>query len=133
MILGIRNDRHSIRNYCDVDELGVMDSLKGYIMNNKESKVSNDKEMWNGGTTNEYNELIRASEDYYDIVDSEIEFREELVKRERLMREESKNQKIESKYRLTQNQINQNMDKPCEVSGGDPKNRYRRPEGNNEQ
>ena len=49
------------------------------------------------------------------------------------MREESKNQKIESKYRLTQNQINQNMDKPCEVSGGDPKNRYRRPEGNNEQ
>ena len=58
------------------------------------------KTMWNGGKTNEYNEMIRESEDYYDTIDSEIEFREDLVKREKLMREESKNQKIQSKYSL---------------------------------
>ena len=40
-------------------------------------------------------------EDGYDLDDSEIEFRKELVERERLMREESKNQKIQSKYSLS--------------------------------
>ena len=59
------------------------------------------KTMWNGGKTNEYNEMIRESEDYYDTIDSEIEFREDLVKREKLMREEAKNQKIQSKYSLS--------------------------------
>ena len=59
------------------------------------------KTMWNGGKTNEYNEMIRDSEDYYDTIDSEIEFREDLVKREKLMREEAKNQKIQSKYSLS--------------------------------
>ena len=43
------------------------------------------KEMWNGGKTNDYNEMIRNSEDYYDTIDSEIEFREELVKRQEIM------------------------------------------------
>ena len=65
--------------------------------------------MWNGGTTNEtkekaireWNKMIRQSEDYYDTTDSEIEFRKELVERERLMREEAKNQKIQSKYSLS--------------------------------
>ena len=59
------------------------------------------KTMWNGGKTNNYNEMIRDSEDYYDTIDSEIEFREDLVKREKLMREEAKNQKIQSKYSLS--------------------------------
>ena len=59
------------------------------------------KTMWNGGKTNNYNEMIRESEDYYDTIDSEIEFREDLVKREKLMREEAKNQKIQSKYSLS--------------------------------
>ena len=36
--------------------------------------------MWNGGKTNEYNEMIREREDYYDTIDSEIEFREDLKK-----------------------------------------------------
>ena len=40
-------------------------------------------------------------EDTYDTIDSEIEFREDLVKREKLMREEAKNQKIQSKYSLS--------------------------------
>ena len=59
------------------------------------------KTMWNGGKTNEYNEMIRESEDYYDTIDSEKETREDLVKREKLMREEAKNQKIQSKYSLS--------------------------------
>jgi len=63
--------------------------------------MSEKKTMWNGGKTNEYNEMIRDSEDYYDTIDSEIEFREDLVKREKLMREEAKNQKIQSKYSLS--------------------------------
>ena len=32
----------------------------------KESK------SWNGGKTNEYNEMLRESEDYYDTIDSEL-------------------------------------------------------------
>ena len=61
----------------------------------------NEKGIWNGGKTNNYNEMIRESEDYYDTIDSEVEFRKELVERERLMREEAKNQKIQSKYSLS--------------------------------
>ena len=90
------------------------------------------KEMWNGGKTNittKEAKIFRQMEDGYDLDDSEIEFREELVKREELMREEAKKQQIESKYRLTRNQINKNMDEPCRISGEEPRNRYRRPEG----
>ena len=43
------------------------------------------KTMWNGGKTNEYNEMIRDSEDYYDTIDSEIEFREDLKERQKIM------------------------------------------------
>ena len=72
-----------------------------------------DKERnWQGGTTNqskerairEWNRMIRQSEDYLDKVDVEGEFD-------------------------PREQINKNMDKPCEISGGEPRNRYRRPEG----
>ena len=69
--------------------------------------MSEKKTMWNGGKTNEYNEMIRDSEDYYDTIDSEIEFREDLVKREKLMREEAKNQKIQSKYSLSKKPIHE--------------------------
>ena len=58
------------------------------------------KEMWNGGKTNittKEAKIFRQMEDGYDLDDSEIEFRKELVERERLMKEESKNQKIHSK------------------------------------
>ena len=68
--------------------------------------------MWNGGTTNEtkeqaireWNKMIRDSEDYLDKVDVEEEFN-------------------------PRDMINKNMDKPAPISGGDPKNRYRSPEG----
>ena len=62
------------------------------------------KEMWNGGKTNittREAKIFRQMEDGYDLDDSEIEFRKELVERERLMKEESKNQKIQSKYSLS--------------------------------
>ncbi len=62
------------------------------------------KTMWNGGKTNittKEAKIFRQMEDTYDTIDSEIEFREDLVKREKLMREEAKNQKIQSKYSLS--------------------------------
>jgi hypothetical protein len=40
--------------------------------------------------------IFRQMEDSYDLDDSEVEFRQELVERERLMKEEAKNQKIQS-------------------------------------
>ena len=68
--------------------------------------------MWNGGNTNEskeqaireWNKMIRNSEDYLDKVDVEGEFN-------------------------PRENINKNIDKPCKVSTGEPRNRYRRPEG----
>ena len=68
--------------------------------------------MWNGGKTNEtkekaiqdWNRMIRQSEDYVDTLDIEKEFN-------------------------PKNNINKNMDKPAPISGGEPRNRYRRPEG----
>ena len=62
-----------------------------------------EKGIWNGGDTfnTKYDKMIRQMEDGYDLDDSEIEFRKELVERELLMREEAKNQKIQSKYSLS--------------------------------
>ena len=49
--------------------------------------MSDDKKgIWNGGKTNlSHNEVLRSLEDRYDIEDSEIEFREDLVKRQEIM------------------------------------------------
>ena len=71
----------------------------------------NDKKvnMWNGGKTNittREAKIFRQMEDGYDLDDSELEFREELVKREKLMREEAKYQQIQSKYALTRERDN---------------------------
>tara|TARA_Y100001938_G_scaffold104518_1_gene142685 strand:- start:286 stop:576 length:291 start_codon:yes stop_codon:yes gene_type:complete len=44
------------------------------------------KGIWNGGKTNtSHNEILRGLEDRYDIEDSEIEFREDLKKRQEIM------------------------------------------------
>ena len=44
------------------------------------------KGIWNGGNTNvSYNKMLRDSEDYYDTIDSEIEFREDLKERQKVM------------------------------------------------
>ena len=69
--------------------------------------------MWNGGKTNEtkekaiqdWNRMIRQSEDYIDALD------------------------IDTEPFNPRDNINKNMDKPAPISGGEPRNRYRRPEG----
>jgi len=113
------------------------------LSNNDESQVkiklqrimmSDEKQgIWNGGKTNitQYDKMIRESEDYYDEVDSETTFRTELQEREKLMKEQDDKNPIRSKFGdyNRRNQINTMMDKPCEISHGDPKNRYRSPEG----
>ena len=70
--------------------------------------MADEVKMWNGGTTNEtkekaireWNRLLRASEDFYDLDDSERESREDLVKREKLMKEQEKKNPIQSKFAL---------------------------------
>ena len=97
-----------------------------------DSAGNEEKGIWNGGITNKYNKMLRESEDYYDVVDSEREFRKDLVKREKLMKEQEEQNPIRSKFGALnemKERINKDMDKPCEISGGDPKNRYRSPEG----
>ena len=72
----------------------------------------NEERNWQGGVTNqskerairEWNKMIRESEDYIDTLDIEKEFN-------------------------PVDRVNKDMDKPCEVSTGEPRNRYRRPEG----
>ena len=83
------------------------------------------KIMWNGGKTNittKDAKIFRQMEDGYDLDDSEIEFRKELVERERLMREEAKNQKIQSKYSLSKKPMHElyndiDYEKKTPVSG----------------
>jgi hypothetical protein len=72
---------------------------------NKEYKVSNDNKIWNGGDTNKYDRMIRESEDYIDGLDTD------------------------SEPFNPRNNINKNMDEPSRISTGEPRNRYRRPEG----
>src|SRR6056300_1076362 len=71
------------------------------------------KGIWNGGVTKpngvtkEEAMIFRQMEDSYDLDDSEIEFREELQERERLMKEEAKNQQIQSKYSLSKKPLHE--------------------------
>lgn len=68
------------------------------------------KGIWNGGSTNisrKEAQIFRQMEDSYDLDDSEIEFREELQTREKLMREEAKNQQIQSKYTLSKKPLHE--------------------------
>ena len=67
--------------------------------------------MWNGGTTNdktikEWNKMIRQSEDYLDGMDIDVD-----------------------KEFNPRDNINKNMMEPAKISHGEPRNRYRRPEG----
>jgi antirestriction protein len=58
-----------------------------------------------------YNKIIRDSENYKDEVDSETQFRDELVKREKLMREQEKKNPIKSKFGDYNERITKDMDK----------------------
>lgn len=83
------------------------------------------KGIWNGGKTNITTKeatIFRQMEDSYDLDDSEIEFREDLVKREKLMKEEAKNQKIQSKYTLSKKPLHElymdiNYEEKTPISG----------------
>ena len=59
--------------------------------------------IWNGGNTYTRRELeiLRGQEDYYDTIDSEKETREELVKREEMMKQESNYNEIQSNHTLS--------------------------------
>ena len=85
-----------------------------------------EKGIWNGGNTriNEKRELeiLRGQEDYYDAIDSEKETREELVKREKLMKQESNYKEIQSNHTLSKKPMHElytNIDysKKTKVSG----------------
>jgi len=71
------------------------------------------KGIWNGGTTKpngvtkEEAQIFRQMEDSYDLDDSEVEFRQELREREKLMREEAKHQQIQSKYTLSKRPLHE--------------------------
>ena len=68
------------------------------------------KTMWNGGKTNittKEAKIFRQMEDSYDLDDSEVEFRKELQEREELMKQESKHQKIQSKYSLSKKPLHE--------------------------
>ena len=71
--------------------------------------MKNKDKIWNGGTTfgDKFNKMIRESEDYLDGVDI-------TPMKKRWERK---------------NQINKNMDKPCDISGGRELNQFRKPEG----
>ena len=47
-----------------------------------------EKGIWNGGKTfeNKYEKLIRESEDYYDTIDSELEYREDIKNNKKRIR-----------------------------------------------
>ena len=66
--------------------------------------MTDEKEgIWNGGNTYTKRELeiLRKQEDQYDTMFSERETREELVKREKMMKEESNYQEIQSNHKVS--------------------------------
>ena len=70
-----------------------------------------EKGIWNGGNTriNEKKELeiLRKQEDYYDATDSEVENREDLVKRQEIMNETQIDKKpMHELYKGINKQIN---------------------------
>ena len=66
--------------------------------------MTDEKEgIWNGGNTYTKRELeiLRKQEDQYDTMFSERETREELVKREKMMKEEANYQDIQKNHKVS--------------------------------
>ena len=78
---------------------------------------NNNTGIWNGGTTRinkEEARIFRRMEDYYDVVDSEVQTREELEERQVIMNET----KIEKKpYQELYKGINKGMTRKTKISG----------------
>ena len=72
------------------------------------------RETWNGGTTNKYNEMIRESEDYHDTIDSELDDREELKSRQKIMNKT----KIKRPMHELYNDIDYEEKTPISAMGG---------------
>tara|TARA_R100000657_G_C4634908_1_gene82074 strand:- start:311 stop:598 length:288 start_codon:yes stop_codon:yes gene_type:complete len=49
------------------------------------SEKEKNKGIWNGGKTNKFNEMIRESEDFHDTIDSELDDRDDLKERQKIM------------------------------------------------
>ena len=86
--------------------------------------------IWNGGTTKpngvtkEEARIFRQMEDDYDTIFSEIKTRDELVKREKMMKEESNYKEIQSNHKVSRKPmhelykgINKGMSRKTKISG----------------
>ena len=88
---------------------------------------NNNTGIWNGGTTRinkEEAKIFRQQEDSYDIIFSEIKTRDELVKREKMMKEESNYKEIQMNHTLSKKPmhelykgINKMMSRKTKISG----------------
>ena len=67
--------------------------------------MTDEKEgIWNGGKTRinkEEARIFRQQEDEYDIIFSEIKTREELVKREKMMKQDKNYEKIQQNHKVS--------------------------------
>ena len=89
----------------------------------------NDEErgIWNGGTTRinkEEARIFRRMEDYYDVVDSEVRTRDELVEREKLMKQDKNYEEIQQNHKVSRKPlhelykgINKMMSRKTKISG----------------
>ena len=82
--------------------------------NNDDEPRVEPREIWNGGTTNKYNEMIRESEDYHDTIDSELDDREELKSRQKIMNKTKINRPMHELY----NDIDYEEKTPISGMGG---------------
>ena len=86
---------------------------------------NNNTGIWNGGTTRinkEEARIFRRMEDYYDVVDSEVQTRDELVKRERLMKQDENYKEIQSKHKVSSKPLHElyttiDYEKKTKISG----------------
>jgi len=83
------------------------------------------KEMWNGGKTRinkEEARIFRQMEDKYDTIFSEVHTRDELVKREKLMKQDGNYKEIQSKHKVSKKPLHElyttiDYEKKTNISG----------------
>ena len=92
--------------------------------------VNKNTGIWNGGTTKpngvtrEEAKIFRQQEDNYDVIFSEIKTRDELVEREKLMKQDENYKEIQSKHKVSKKPlhelyrgINKGMSRKTKISG----------------
>ena len=71
---------------------------------------TNDKGIWNGGTTRinkEEARIFRRMEDEYDTIFSEVHTRDELVKREKLMKQDKNYEEIQMNHQVSRKPLHE--------------------------